>query len=120
MFVTLTMTFLGSVSVSAQNYYSNSQAAAVIGTELNALAQGPSQNKSAGGSSTLLNQPVTPSQSVEFNAIKVVVLGQIMQQLKEGVSTGTAIDNVFNAIPATGTRAILLADVKAHIIDLLS
>ena len=113
--------FVGTFSLSAQNFYPNPQAAGVVVAELNALSV-PSKAGQATFSQTNTGQPVQSSTVDQNNLtpLKIAVLQLIIVELKNGVPTGDAIENVFGQLPASGARATKLATVKAYIIDLLS
>lgn len=123
LFVALVMTFMGAVSVSAQNYFPNGQALTIVGTELTTLS---GSGKSTQPSS-LVNGGGIQAQAAEVNPsnltpLKVSILQAIQLELKYGADTGTAIENVFSPLEngAVGDRAIKLQTVKTYVIDLLS
>jgi hypothetical protein len=110
--------FLGSVSLSAQTFYSNGQAAAAIVTELTALSQPPTKALPTVSGNMSVTDPA-------FTSLKVTVLELVMLELKKGVPTGDAIENVFSQLNQMsgvnqGDRASKLVAVKAYVIDLLS
>lgn len=121
LFVALVMTFMGAVSVSAQNFYPNGQAAAIIATELGTLS-GPT-SKAVPPTSQTNGGMIVQSATIDASnlaPLKIAVLELIMVELKHGADTQTAIENVFSALPAVGDRATKLATVHAYVIDLLS
>ena len=109
--------FMGSVSLSAQNYYPNPQAAGIVIAEMTALSS-PTK-----GTPSNTGTMVAPNEAIQ--SLKVTMLQMVLIELKQGVPTSNAIETVFDQVgqqPGSnqGSRPTQLATVKAYVIDLLS
>ncbi|MEO6758663.1 MAG: hypothetical protein ABIO24_04345 [Saprospiraceae bacterium] len=124
--VVAAMTFMGTLSVSAQSYFTPSQAVAVTEATLTELSQS-TPSKTIQPSSTPAGN-VTPAQSAVVTnpsislALKVSYLMQVKINLKMGLGTQAAIEQVYNNLApnANGSRIILLGAAKTYVVGLLS
>jgi hypothetical protein len=91
------LTFMGTVSLSAQNWLPAAQAANVIASELNVLEGQPAPQPAAGfttkqqvyGAKAAAGCP-----SCVLNHAKILYLKLVMVKLKNGTDTGTAVNEV--------------------------
>ncbi len=121
------MTFMGTVSVSAQSYFTPSQASAVTEATLMELSQQPVA-KSGAPNATLVGAPSTIAQAPTVNdnsrllVLKIAYLSEVGINLKMGLGTQEAIDQVYNTASngAPAARLTLLGQAKAYVVDLLS
>ena len=123
-FVTLTLTFMAVVSVSAQNWVSAPVANGLIDQELNKLAT-PTKTGAPAGNTLTTTQPVSSPTVSNNNSViegmKVVFLMEVQTNLKKGMTTEEAVTAAFTMQSTpTGTRATNFNTVKAWVIDLLS
>ncbi|MBK8556540.1 MAG: hypothetical protein IPL65_12590 [Lewinellaceae bacterium] len=124
--VALLGAMLSAESASAQSFLPNAQAVQVVIATMNNL-QGQATAQVAAPASPLdkgnFDNKVTAN-SVQ-GALFSQYLNLLVVQLKQGVPTGTAINNVYDTIAntpgaSTGTRMATLDAVKQQVITLLS
>lgn len=126
-FVAAAMTFMGTVSVSAQSYFTPSQALAVTEATLTELTQQPIA-KVAPANGTLINTGSGIAQSATVNdnsillSLKIAYLQEMIINIKSGLATQEAIDQVYSTASngAPAARLTLLGAAKLYVVDLLS
>ena len=113
-------------SASAQNFFPNQQAIQVINSTLQGVSGQPGSVNSNVQKPTV---DVTASKVVTANSVQdglfVDYLQMVAVELKQGQTTGAAINNVYNTIAQaqgsnSGSRMSNLDAVKHKVIDLLS
>ena len=125
--VVAAMTFMGTVSVSAQSYFTPGQALAVTEATLDQLSQ-TSITKAAPSNANLIGAAANTAQAPTVNnnslllVLEIAYLTDVQTNLKLGEGTQQAIDSVYNNLApnASGARIVLLGTVKAYVVDLLS
>jgi hypothetical protein len=91
------MTFMGSLSLSAQSWLPPAQAAVVITNELNGLDVQPAPTPAAGVSSKkdiLAKNAAVGCADCQEKHVKKQYLRMVAAKLKNGVATGTAVEEV--------------------------
>lgn len=122
------LTFMGSISLSAQNWFPPAQAAIVIEAQLNVLSEPPAL---VSPSQSLITKQQISSQNAQLGCpdclsknVKYLFLKLVIERLKNGEETGEAVGAVRSQmISNSNNNATMLATIQStyeYILGILS